>query len=322
MKKKVLLIGGLGFIGYHVIRELESRNYDVTVGSRSTTSSEHVTAQIVSIDLANLPIEKIKSIVSEFDTIIFAGGVDDRTFPTEPARDFFYKGNVIPCVKLAEACQNTNVNKIIILGSYFTHFNREKPEWKMAERHPYVRSRKLQSEETIEAAGPDTVVVTLDLPYIFGATPGKVPLWKPLVKYIKSMRWLFYTKGGTNIISVEQVAQATVGAIENVHQNESIAVGGQNVSWKEMIGMFAKALNKKRGVLSVPTFIVKGGTYITALIFKLRGKQSGLNLFHFITTQTSHTYLDCEASMKKLNYPTADLQQSINETVEACGFKK
>lgn len=320
MTKQVLLIGGLGFVGYHIIRALRSQGYTVTIGARSLNQKTKAEVPIIHIDLKQMSEAEITSILENFDFVIFAGGADDRTMPNEDAGKFFYNENVLPCVRLAQLCNGLKVEKLIILGSYFAHFNRVKPEWKMAERHVYVHSRMLQEEETEKNADDGLSVITLELPYIFGATPGKIPLWKPLVKYINSMPVIFYTSGGTNIVSVETVAKATVGAIENAKHGERWIVGGDNVSWKQMIKMFAQGLDKKRIVITVPNFIVRFFSFLTMLYFKITGKQSGLNIYHFITTQTDFTYLDTAESKRVLCYEEDDLQRSINETVKASGF--
>jgi nucleoside-diphosphate-sugar epimerase len=322
MMKNVLIIGGLGFVGYHIIRELLSQNFSVKIGARTLKDNIESEVPVIAIDLNRMNDEELKIILGEFDYIIFAGGADDRTMPKEDAAQFFYNENVIPCVRLARLCCGLKVEKLIILGSYFAYFNRVKPEWKMAERHVYVRSRMLQEEETEKNAGAELAVITLELPYIFGSTPGKTPLWKPLVKYINSLPVLFYTSGGTNIVSVEMVAKATVGALENAKHGERWIVGGQNVTWKQMIDMFAQSLGKRRFVITVPTFIVRFFSFLTLLFFKLSGKQSGLNIYHFITTQTAYTYLDTAESKRVLNYSDDDLQRSINETVRASGFSR
>lgn len=317
--KNVLLIGGFGFIGHHVIRELKSNGYNVMIGTRKLTV-DHQEVPSVLFDLKNMNDNQLIAILKDFQFVIFAGGADDRTMPNEDAAQFFHKENVLPCVRLAQLSKDLGVLKLVILGSYFAHFNRVRPDWKMAERHVYVRSRMLQEEETEKNASDGLSVVTLELPYIFGAAPGKIPLWKPLVKYINSMPFIFYTTGGTNIVSVEMVAKATVGAIENAKHKERWIVGGDNVTWKQMIKMFAKGLGKKRTVITVPTFIVRFFSLLTLGYFKITGKQSGLNIYHFISTQTAFTFLDTAESMKTLHYSNDDMQRSINETIKASGF--
>ena len=317
MAQKVLIVGGLGFVGYHIVQELKIRGYEPVIGSRNNKHDDTAEAPIIEVDLKKMSDQELLQVLAPFDYVIFAGGADDRTIPKEDAATFFYAENVLPCVRLAELAKQLPLQKIIILGSYFSHFNRTRPEWKMAERHPYVRSRLLQQEETIEAAGNETAVIILELPYIFGSSPGKIPLWKPLVKYIKNSRLVFYTSGGTNIVSVEKVAKATVGAIEHAKHSERWIVGGENVSWKELISKISNALGKKRIVVTVPTFIVKVFALLTYGYFRLINKQVGLNLYHFITTQTSCTFLDTSDSMRHLGYENADMQEAINDTVKA-----
>jgi dihydroflavonol-4-reductase len=317
---KVLVIGGFGFIGYHLMRELQRTGYHAIASSRSKGLSDQELGNVLLIDLVSMSDDQLRSILREFGVIIFAGGVDDRTIPSGDAAIFFYNGNVAPCVRLAVLCRELPVKKIIILGSYFSHFNRIRPEWKMAERHPYVRSRKLQHEETVAASCGDTEIITLDLPYIFGSAPGKTPLWKPLVNYIRLSPIILYTNGGTNIVSVEQVALATIGAMEVASHNESWTIGDKNVSWKEMIALISHSLGKKPWVVALPDFIVRCFALLVWVFFRLTCKQSGLNPYHFISTQTANTFFDPEPSMEKFKYTHSDMQKSMDDTVRACGY--
>jgi nucleoside-diphosphate-sugar epimerase len=317
MAKKVLIIGGQGFIGFHIVRELQTHNYQVTIGSRSKTTSNS-SALIIQIDLHEMSDNDIRTIISDFNVIIFAGGADDRIFPNKPAESYFYNENVIPCTRLATICKDLGVQKLIILGSYFTYFHRLRPEWQLTEKHPYIKSRVLQHAETVVAAKEKTTIITLEIPYVFGATPNKIPLWKPLINYINNWPIVFYTKGGTNIMSVAQVAKATIGVIKQVNTNQQIVLGNENVTWKQLIGMIAKSLGKKRVVISIPTFTVKFFAYLTKLYFRIRKKQSGLDVYHFVKVQASNTYVESQSSIKLLNYQKVDMQKTIDETVEAC----
>jgi dihydroflavonol-4-reductase len=320
MTKSVLVIGGLGFVGYHIIRELESKNYRVSVGSRSRETKTQSGVPILFVDLKNMSDEELNQLFSDFNYIIFAGGADDRTMPKGDAAEFFYNENVVPCVRIANICSELATEKLVILGSYFTYFDRTIPLWKMSDRHPYVRSRKLQQEETEKAAKGNLQVITLELPYIFGSEPEKIPLWKPLVNYVRLFSIVFYTHGGTNVVSVEMVAKAVLGSLENQIPGNRWVVGGQNVSWKEMITLMADALGKKRRVVSVPNWLVRSFASLVWVYFKIARKQSGLNIFHFIETQTSQTYLETEESKKVLNYAESNIPKAMKDTVDACGY--
>lgn len=319
MAKKVLIIGGQGFIGFHIVRELQTHNYQVTIGSRSKTTSNS-SAPTIQIDLHDMSDNDIRTIVSNFDFIIFAGGADDRSFPKKPAETYFYNENVIPCTRLVTICKDLEVEKLIILGSYFSYFHRLRPEWQLTEKHPYIKSRVLQHVETVLAAKEKTTIITLEIPYVFGATPNKITLWKPLINYINNWPIVFYSKGGTNIMSVTQVAKATIGVIKHINTNQQIVLGNENVTWKQLIEMIAKSLDKKRIVISIPTFIVKFFAYLTKIYFRIRKKQSGIDVYHFVKVQASKTYIESQPSIKLLNYQKVDMQKTIDETVEACKF--
>ena len=318
--KKVLVIGGQGFIGFHLIHILKQRNYEVVIASRKLQhNTEFHGFPIIHFDLAHFSDEAILSVLKDFQVVVFGGGADDRTMPKEDPKTFFYRENVVPCVKLATLGKQVQLEKLVILGSYFTYFNRMKPEWKMAERHPYVRSRVLQQEETLHAADNQVKVEILELPYIFGAAPNMIPLWKPLVKYINATPWVFYTRGGTAMIGVEEVARAIVGAIEYQGSNSIWQIGAENHTWSGMITMFGAALGKKRKTVILPTTLVRFFSWLTRLFFKITGKKSGLDIYHFISTQTAQTYLDTTESMRELQYGQGDLKKSIEETVRASG---
>ena len=316
--ERVLVIGGLGFIGYHLVHELNSQNYMVTISSRSERTSEDHQFPVVKLDLLQMSDEEICNIITPFDHIIFAGGSDDRKIPKGDPNQFFYEGNVIPCKKLATLSSGLQTKKLIMLGSYFSYFNRTNPIWKMTEKHPYVLSRSLQLSESLKAAEGKVAVSSVEIPYVFGAAPNHVPLWKPLVDYIDSWPVIFYTKGGTNIISVEELSKAIVGIINTPIYQESWTVGGVNLSWKEMIGMIANALDKKKKVITIPTFILKGLAILLNLYFKLSNKGPGLDPYHFLDIQTRKTYLDTSHSRSLLKYIETDIKKAVKETVQAC----
>lgn len=329
---RVLLIGGFGFIGYHLIKNLQTNGFAVTVLSRrpqedakKSHQATHETGsepmEVIVQNLAETSDDALVPLLSSYDIVIFAGGADDRTVPKGDAASFFYTENVLPCVRLATASQQTAVQKIIILGSYFAYFNRKHPEWRLTEKHPYIRSRFLQETETIAAAqqnGGKTAVITLELPYIFGVAPNKVPLWKPLIQYLALSPLIFYTKGGTNMMTVEAVADAVLGAIKHGKHADCLPTGGENWTWRAMLNTMLEAMKKQKKIVLLPNFIVVPFMYLAAFYFKLTGKQSGLNPIDFIDLQTQNTWFDAAETARYLQLPAAKpLEKAIAQTVEA-----
>lgn len=317
--EKILIIGGFGFLGRHIASELISRSYKVSVCDiRADAPPFDVGINVIGYNFLTASDEESLEVFRDYQSIVFCGGRDDRNMPKGDAYEFFYNANVVSTVKLTRLASVARVQKIVIMGSYFSHFNRILPELQLAQRHPYVRSRVEQENQSIAAASNGLQVVFLEIPYVFGTLDGVIPLWKSLVKYISKTPVVFYTTGGTAFISVRNLAQATAGAIAYAKHGDCIPIAGKNMTWKEMIGLVAKSLNKKKPVVDIAWWIVRPFTIFMKLNFKVKGIQSGLDPYHFILIQSQNTYLDIEYCTSYLKFHPDNMEEVFNETIKAC----
>jgi nucleoside-diphosphate-sugar epimerase len=252
------------------------------------------------------------------EALIFAAGLDDRTSPDKPAYPKFYQANVESLTRLMTLAKEAGVQRLVVLGSYFAHFNRLWPEMKLAERHPYIRSRVEQ--ELAAVSVPDLDGMVLELPYIFGSLPipGWKPLWTPLVKYIRLMKTVFYMRGGTACISARTVGRAIVAAVERGEAGKCYPIGQENLTWPQMLARLASADGRQVSVKTLPTWLIAAALQGNLLSHQLKGKQSGLNQRYFASLQTAETYIDPELSRRALSYELDNLDEAFKETVEAC----
>ena len=161
-------------------------------------------------DLNELSDDRLRPLLSAQTAVVFAAGKDDREVPKAPAYDFFRKANVDSCRRLFSLSRECGVKRGLIIGSYFAHFDRLWPQKELSRYHPYIRARREQAEESFRVSLPDLDLMVIELPYVFGASPGRVPLWEPFVDYVSSPLPLLYPKGSTNMIAVERAAEAIV----------------------------------------------------------------------------------------------------------------
>jgi len=103
MNKKLLLTGATGFIGRHIVQQLSSKKYDITLFVRPLTNKKRLEnlpekAEIIPLDLRN--INKLKKILKEnaFDAIIHAGAIRNRP---QTSADDYLKANVQSTEQLA-----------------------------------------------------------------------------------------------------------------------------------------------------------------------------------------------------------------------------
>ena len=120
---RVLVIGGTGFIGYHVVQALRVQGDDVAVLCRNSEAvaelfDDQVTA--ISGDVATLETADYQAILQGFDAVIFAAGVDERSEVDGDAVEFFQRANVWPCEQLFAAIPHTGVRRAVLLSSIFS----------------------------------------------------------------------------------------------------------------------------------------------------------------------------------------------------------
>jgi dihydroflavonol-4-reductase len=271
-------------------------------------------------DIALLADDEMKLLFRGKDALVFAAGVDDRATPNKPAYPFFAKHNVESVKRVFTLARQAGVSRGIVLGSYFAYFDRLWPEMKLAGHHPYIRSRVEQTKAAI-ATGQDKMSISvLELPYIFGSMPGRIPLWKPLIKYILSPFPLFYPAGGTTCVTVHQVAQAISGALERGKAGKCYPIGGENLTWVQLLGLIGKLGGKPKKVLTLPKWLVKFGALILSVMHRLQGKESGLEPVAFIDLQTKETFIDSAEIRDELGYSMEELTSALVETIKACNY--
>ena len=323
---RVLVIGGTGFIGYHAVNECLQNGHDVTVLALPPLPIESLFPNKVHVMLANFNVlsnEDIKLLLDGQDAFVYAAGVDDRTLPAAPAYPFFYEENVKPCVRLVKLACESGVKRGVLLSSYFAFFDRLWPHKRMFEHHPYIRSRKEQAEQSFRVAKRDFTLMVLELPYIFGAMPGRLPLWAPIIKYIRSPFPLFYTRGGTNMISVKHVAEAIVGAIEKGQHGKQYLVGEKNLTWTDWLQRLCELTGKKKKVRIISMTLFRWVMKGLQFYYTLNGREGGLNPVVFTDIQTSKTFFDPASSREELGYGQGGLDESLRDTVNACiGYRR
>lgn len=317
--KRVFIVGGAGFLGYHTTLAMVAKGYDVTILSLPpiTRSLFPATVKCVEGDLMNVTDRELLDMLAGQDAVVFAAGADDRVTPKKPAYAFFTAANIDPTVRLFSLARQAGVKKAVLFSSYFAHFDRIWPEMHLADHHPYIRARREQEARAIEVGGPDLAVVALEFPYIFGTMPGKKPLWTPLLQYLKKSPIIFFLKGGTTMVSVEHVAESVIGAIEYGEHGGRYVVSDENMTWKTWMTKLLEIMEMKKRIITLPNWLVWPGLWFVKMRHALQGREGGLDPTHFLALQTRETFFDAEETRRVLHYGSGGLEESLRATVKS-----
>ncbi|MHA1819812.1 MAG: NAD(P)H-binding protein [Promethearchaeota archaeon] len=320
---KVFIVGGTGFLGYYACLEFLKRGHQVSTISLPDIELGSWFPKEVEVKYGNvftMPHDELIDLFKGFDAMVYAVGPDDRVTPKAPAYEFFHERLVVSCTKVVKAAVEAGVKRGVILNSYFAYFDRKYPERHLSERHPYIKCRVEQAESVIKAGDDKMVVSVLELPYIFGTMPERIPLWKDvLLERIRKMKRVMFPKGGSNMITVQHVAEAIVGAAENGKESRRYPVGDENMSWKEMLSIMLEAMGLKKKIITIPTFLATLYGKKIKREDKKQGKEAGLDPeYLFKDIQSQYLYFDPTPTIEVLKYNRGGVREAIIETVKRC----
>lgn len=319
---KVFIVGGTGFLGYYTVKVLLEHGHKVSTMALPPLPKKGLLPEEVDVTLGDyrqMSDGELEQLIAGCDGLIFAAGVDDRAVPKAPAYPFFYEGNVTSTRRWIRLAKRVGVRQAVIFNSYFATIDKRWPELKLTEKHAYIRSRREQISASLTEAGEGMTVSFLMLPYIFGSMPGRVPLWKPLIDYLNSfVPVLFYPAGGSAMVSVEEVGQAAVSALEHGEHGCEYEIVAENLTWKEMITRLLMGLGKRKPVVTLPKFMVRWGGWLVKQYHHARGLEGGLDLPAFVEVQTRCACLNLGQARKALGYAGADLDEAFRATTLAC----
>lgn len=321
---KVFIAGGTGFIGYHSAMEFLQNGHSVTSLSLKDIDLGKWYPKEVDVnygDVFEMSDKEMEKLVAGHDALLYAIGPDDRFVPEAPAYPYFYERLVTHPVRLAKAAKKAGVGKFVVCNSYFSYYHRLHPEKKLTEKHPYIRCRVEQASELIAAGGDGMDVMMLELPYIFGAMRERVPLWKEvLLGMLRSMSTVLYPKGGSTMITVENVAKAAYGAVMHGQHGKRYPIGDENIDWNSMLEMMLSAMGTPKKIVNIPCFLVALYGVKHKRDFAKEGKEMGLNPVKLMKDiQCQYLYYDAdELSRNELKYGSGGIQKSIEKMIARC----
>ena len=318
---KVFIVGGTGLIGSETARELISRGHQVTAIALPPLPKGALLPPEMNIEYGNymeLNDEQLKKHLAGMDALVFAAGVDERIEGPAPIYDFFKKYNIDALERLIKVAKEVGVKHVSICGSYFSYFAKKWPHLELTKYHPYIRSRIDQEKMALSYAEKGFDVSILELPYIFGAQPGRKPVWVFLVESIRKMKKsTLYTQGGTTMVTVKQVAQGIAGALETTSGGVAYPFGFYNYEWKDFLKIVHKHMGypRERKVVTIPNFLfaLQGAQIDKA--HKKKGTEGGLDMVKFTKLQTANLFIEPEEGALRLGVSEDDIDAAIGESV-------
>lgn len=314
----MLVVGGTGLLGAASAAELVRRGHAVRALAR-TRRAVPDGVELHLGDVATMTQTELRALLRGCTAVVFATGLDERINVRKPAYENFSAANNAPLGRLLDAALAEGVRGAVVHGSYFTHLARTRPDLELGRRHPYIHSRLDQAELALAYADRGLDVSVIEIPYVFGVQPGRLPGAAVIVEVVRRMPGVvLWPKGGVAAVTVRQVAQATAGALDVTRGAASYPIVGANLSWTELLGTFLRHLGRPGSrVATIPTPLFGGFARVRDVMLRVRGFEPGLAGSRLGALMSAEASIDPAEGSDLLGVTPDDLDAAIGESVRA-----
>ncbi len=320
MKGKVLVTGGFGFIGSHLIKSLSALGYSIRVLSRTGSKPSWIELPEVEVAVGDLTSpDTIKGLTNGIEVIFHLASLK---FARKP-RDFF-KVNAEGTMNLLKEVERNGkgIKRFILCSSLAAQGPSPdgRPEDEKDPPNPvsqYGKS-KLQAEMVLKDRFKHIPFTIIRPPAVYG--PGDIDLL-PLFQMAK--KGIFPLIGGrgriAEICHVKDVVRALIMASESQKAvGETFLIGGDRpYSWEEVGDILSRILKRKVKKISLPYPITLAASCISDIAYRL-GTERPFFVPRDKLREMKQRFWVCssEKARKVLGYtPTVTLEDGIRETL-------
>ena len=268
----VFLTGATGFVGSHVARVLAAQGADLRLLVRATSdlrNIEGLQANRVTGDLRDPA--SLEKAISGCD-VVFHVAADYRLWVRDPRQ--MYQANVEGTRAILNAARKNAVRRVVYTSSVatmgFTSNGHPADENSPVSLDnmigPYKRSKFMAEQIALQAgkSGMDVVVVNPTTPV--GERDIKpTPTGRIIVDFLKK-KFPAYVDTGLNLVDVEQCARGHVAALEKGRSGERYILGGENLTFKQILDRLAAITGLPSPKVRVPYIMALATGVVDELI--------------------------------------------------------
>lgn len=261
--RRVLVTGGNGFIGSVVVRKLVEAGSSVRCLLRPTSKLERL--EEVPFERALGDVRDMASMRNALDgcsAAIHLAGLSAWDLIDSPEMKDVTEGGTR---NLLVAAREFKLGKVVYVSSASAINASDKPRvfdetapFELAESGLNYAIHKHAAERLCLAFNAEGVPVAIVNPVeVYGPNDTSLVTAGNLVDFAKSSP-VMVCAGGGSIAHVDDVALATVRALERGRPGERYILGGENVTWTALAALTLELLGQRKRLVTLPTSVVRG----------------------------------------------------------------
>jgi dihydroflavonol-4-reductase len=320
---KILVTGGAGFIGSHVVKQLVAKGEDVRV--------------------FHLPNEKLDNLKG-CEVELMSGNVLDRSSVDRAVKGcthvyhlaaiyaFWMKNpqvmfdvNIKGSENVFQSCMEQGVEKVVYTSSIARYGGQdegvvatEDSEFGLMRTGELYTISKYLSHELAEEYARKGLNVTIVCP-VLPIGPGDIgptPTGKYLIGLMK-LPIAYYIDTISNAADVRDIAHGHLLAMEKGQQGRSYILGGmRDVTMKEIVDICLKISGKKALLLKVPPKVFEAVGYAMEMYADFISGEAPMITSRAAKANVLGLKTDCSRAIMELGYTSRPLEESIRDALD------
>jgi dihydroflavonol-4-reductase len=320
-EKKILITGGTGFLGAHLVRQF------LDAGEKNL----RVMASSVPHWMTDSGVEAFAGSVTKREDVAAATKNCQAIYHLAGKVSFAYDGaaqmnkiHVEGTRLLCEAAKENKVKNFILASSSGTSAISETPEI-LDETYPqpveiltkwaYYASKYYQEKTALQAfqdKGERLVILNPSL--LLGSGDDRLSSTKIVLDFM-ARKFPYTPSGGINFVDARDAASAFLNALDKGRHGERYLLGAVNWTVTEFFGRLERLSGVSAPMLKVPKSVAIAGSNFISSLYKNWKKPAPFEASE-VEMGEYFWYFDSSKAADELNFTTRDPQETLQETIK------
>ena len=319
---RILVTGGAGFVGSHLVKQLAERGDEVCVLVRPTTDRRN---------LDGYDLEYIEGDLRSYETLlnavrgcqwVFHCAADYRLWAANPQE--LYDANVQGTRNLLEACRHAEVQRVIVTSSVAAvgipglrqSGDEDTPVCLNDMVGHYKRSKFLAEKAAMEAAQAGIPVVVVNPSTPIGDFDSKPTATGKIITDFLNGKMPAYVQTGLNLVDVRDVAKGHILAAERGRIGRRYILGGENMTLKQILDGLADISGLPRVNWEMPLWIAYTAAALDTLFCEKILRRAPHIPLEGVKMARKYMYFDWTRAERELGYQPGDASAALQRAVE------
>ncbi len=320
IEKKILITGGTGFLGAHIVRQLLDAGEKNLRVMASSVPEWMKNAGVEPAEGSVTKREDVAKAVTNVSAIFhLAGKVSRDNEDAATMNKIHVEGTRVLC----EAVKEAGVKTMILASSSGTVAVSETEELfdetfpqpvAIFSRWAYYASKYYQERTALENFDSDgRRLVIMNPSLLLGPDDERLSSTKPVLDFL-ARKIPYSPSGGLNFVDARDAAAAFINALEKGRHREKYLLGAANMTFPEFFGRLERLSGVAAPKIKLPKQLAMPGAGVISSVFKHWGKASPVAPKE-VEQAEYFWYFDSSKAEEELGFSPRDPQETLQDTI-------